>query len=157
MQLPIRRWSPSTPGVAPRHRSPLQCTFALLLIVLLALGALPQSAAAQTTPVIFPPPTFSVQRGFFANPFQLALSSTVAGAKIRYTLDGSVPTPTAGTLYSAPIAVSTTTAVRALAYASASNKSAMRTNTYIFLANVRAQSDTPLPGWPSTFAAPDDA
>ncbi|MBC8076480.1 MAG: CotH kinase family protein [Chloroflexales bacterium] len=33
----------------------------------------------------------------------------------------------------------------------------MRTNTYIFLANVRAQSDTPLPGWPSTFAAPDDA
>ena len=154
MKLLERRRPLNQAGIPPHHSSRLRSTSVLLLIVVLALGALPQPAAAQPPPVIFPPPTFSVKRGFFTSPFQLALSSLVPGTKFRYTIDGSTPSTTIGTLYSAPFAIATTTAVRAIAY-TASNTSAVRTNTYIFLGNVRTQADSPPSGWPSTFAKPD--
>ena len=44
--------------------------------------------------------TFGVDRGFFDTPFQLALTTDTTGASIRYTLDGTVPSPTSGILLS---------------------------------------------------------
>src|SRR5215212_9106739 len=131
--------------------------FMPIVILLLALtcSASPRYVATAADATTLAPPTFSVKRGFYSNPFQLALSSA-SGAAIRYTLDGSTPSPSHGTIYAAAISVSTTAIVRAIAYTSTTNKSAVITHTYIFLAAVRNQSATPLPGWPTTFAATDE-
>lgn len=57
---------------------------------------------------------FDHDRGLYTTPFDLALSTDTDGASIRYTTDGSVPTITAGTLYTAPIHITTTTVLRAM-------------------------------------------
>ena len=51
---------------------------------------------------ILPPPTFSLPGGFFATPQTLTLSTTVPGATILYTVDGSEPNISniGGTTYS---------------------------------------------------------
>jgi len=50
---------------------------------------------------------FSVTRGFYDAPFNVALSTATAGATIHYTVDGSDPTPGNGLTYASPIPVST--------------------------------------------------
>lgn len=127
----------------------LTSTAILLLAVMMPAIPAPASAQANSSE----PPTFSVQRGFYTNPFNLTLSSP--GAEIRYTLDGSTPTASYGEVYTGPIAISTTTSVRAVAYTTTSLPSPVVTHSYIFLAAVRTQADTPLPGWPTSFAVTD--
>jgi Chitobiase/beta-hexosaminidase C-terminal domain/Secretion system C-terminal sorting domain/PA14 domain/Fn3 associated/CotH kinase protein len=55
----------------------------------------------------------NVASGKYFSPFALTLSS-VTGATIRYTTDGSMPTATTGTVYSASIQVSTATTIKAI-------------------------------------------
>ena len=43
---------------------------------------------------------FSVDRGFYDQPFDVEITTSTGGAEIRYTLDGSQPTATYGTVYS---------------------------------------------------------
>ncbi len=124
-----------------------------LLIFAMSLSLINLTPAQAQTPVAAP--VFSSPRGFYDAPVALSLSTPTAGATIRYTLDGSTPSPTAGTVYDGPITITTTTAVRAIAYLNATSRSAVATHTYIFLAGVRTQSDAPPPGWPSFFAASD--
>lgn len=49
----------------------------------------------------------------------VSLSTSLSGAAIRYTTDGSMPTPTHGTLYTGPVTVSKTATVKAVAYTAA--------------------------------------
>ena len=56
-------------------------------------------------------PAFSPAAGTYTSAQTVTLSTTTSGASIRYTTDGSTPTETAGTLYSAPITVSSTTTI----------------------------------------------
>lgn len=51
-----------------------------------------------------------------AAPQTVELACATAGAAIFYTLDGKFPSPTAGTLYSAPIEVATAATLKAAAY-----------------------------------------
>jgi len=147
---------PSHPRQQParvRHTT-VRLAFSLaLLLALVHAAAAPAVVVAQDAPALAPP-AFSVQRGFHRSPFQLQLSAA-EGAAIRYTLDGSAPSPSRGTLYEGPIGVSSTTVVRAIAYRSRTDKSALATHTYLFLAAVRRQADAAPPGWPATFAAAD--
>lgn len=83
---------------------------------------------------------FSVERGFYDTAFQVALSTTTPGATIHYTLDGSDPSPTHGTPYSAPIDIQTTTMLRAMAFAAGMIPTPSITQTYVFLDDVRRQS-----------------
>ncbi len=83
---------------------------------------------------------FSVDRGFFNAPFQVAVTTNTPGASIRYTTDGSLPSPTLGTLYTGPITISTTTTLRAIAYLSSYTSTNVDTETYIFLDDVLQQS-----------------
>ena len=124
---------------------------AALLLACIWPVALPATTNAQT---VTSPPEFSAQRGFYDAAFNLNLSSA-GGAAIRYTLNGSTPSATVGTIYTGPIAISTSTIVRAIAYATNQNPSPVITHSYIFPAAVQAQSDTPLPGWPASFATTD--
>jgi len=63
-----------------------------------------------------PPVQFSVERGFYDTSFTLKLSSDSTSATIRYTLDGTAPTPQSGTIYTNPIAINSSSIVRAIAY-----------------------------------------
>lgn len=63
-----------------------------------------------------PPLSISADKtsGTYYEPFSVALTGT-AGATIRYTTDGSTPTATTGLVYSAPISVSATSNIKAIA------------------------------------------
>ena len=82
---------------------------------------------------------FSRERGFYDKAFNLTLSCPTAGAKIRYTLDGSKPTRRMGLSYTKPIRISRTTIVRALAYRNGWSLSKVRTHTFIFTDDVIKQ------------------
>jgi hypothetical protein len=88
---------------------------------------------------------FSVDRGFFDAPFQVSITTDAPTASIRYTTDGSVPTPANGTAYTGPINVTTTTILRAIAYQAGFTSSNVDTQTYIFLADVIGQNASDAP------------
>jgi hypothetical protein len=60
----------------------------------------------------------------------VAISAATSGASIRYTTDGSTPTSTSGTLYTSPLTISATTTLKAIAYKSGMNDSAVSTGVY---------------------------
>lgn len=60
-------------------------------------------------------PTASVKPGTYTE-IQTVTLSAEAGAKIYYTLDNSIPTPTAGTEYTGPITIDDTTTIKAIAF-----------------------------------------
>jgi hypothetical protein len=63
-------------------------------------------------------PTFSPDGGTHNDTVSVTLSTATSGSTIRYTVNGSTPSPTTGTIYSAPFTINTTGAntVRAIAY-----------------------------------------
>jgi hypothetical protein len=95
---------------------------------------------------------FSVIRGIYSAPFQLQISSATPGATIRYTTNGSTPSPTRGTVYTGPLSISSTTVLRAMAYKEDYDPTPVSTHTYLFPDDVIVQSPTgqPPPGWPAT-------
>ena len=61
-------------------------------------------------------PVFSQAGGYFTNSLTLSLSTSTTNATIRFTLDGSTPTPSSP-LYSGPITLTNSSTVSARAYA----------------------------------------
>ena len=94
---------------------------------------------------------FSHERGLYDNPFQLILSTEAEDAEIRYTLDGSRPTITHGTVYSGPVTVDGTTTVRAVSVKPGFLDSKVKTHTYVFLDEVIRQPALP-DGFPANWA-----
>ncbi len=97
---------------------------------------------------IAPAPNFNVRRGFYNAPFTLILSTSLQGAKIRYTTDGSEPTATTGFEYLSPITITNTTIFRAATFMTNMLPSITETHTYIFLDQVLKQPNNP-PGFPT--------
>ena len=95
---------------------------------------------------------FSVDRGFYTAPISITITSATPWAEIRYTLDGSRPTATHGSIYTGPLVISNTTVLRAAAFRAGWVPSDVDTQTYLFLEDVMTQSPTGLPpnGWPSS-------
>ncbi|HEY2760641.1 MAG TPA: chitobiase/beta-hexosaminidase C-terminal domain-containing protein, partial [Pirellulales bacterium] len=83
---------------------------------------------------------FSVDRGFYSAPFDVAITTATAGAQIRYTLDGSAPTATTGLVYPGPIHITTTTNLRAAAFKAGYTPTDVDTETYVFLDDVIHQT-----------------
>jgi len=77
-------------------------------------------------------PGISEVAGYKASPINVTITAA-ANATIYYTTDGSEPTD-ASTMYSGPVAINTTTSLRAVAYSSdpAILPSFIETNTYFF-------------------------
>jgi hypothetical protein len=75
-------------------------------------------------------PTFSPPAGSYSGTQNVTISSATSGASIRYTTNGSAPTSTSGTLYSGPVAISSTLTLKAIAYKSGSTDSAVTSGTY---------------------------
>lgn len=84
-----------------------------------------------STPTSASPPTFSPATGTYYSSQNVSLTSTTPGATIYYTTDGSDPDDT-DTQYSTPIAVSTTTTIKAKAYKDGMDPSGIATATYTF-------------------------
>jgi len=103
------------------------------------------------------PPHASVQSGFFAQPFNLSLSTETPGAEIRYTIDGSIPTAT-NELYVGPIAISglprkAVATIRAVTFKPGLVPSSVTTRTYIFPDHVLTQPTDPS-GFPTNWDSP---
>jgi hypothetical protein len=74
-------------------------------------GTLVVTQQAVAVPTFSPSPTSQ-----FVPPLAVTISTATAGASIRYTIDGTMPTETTGTLYTGPVSISSTTGFNAIAY-----------------------------------------
>lgn len=163
-------WAPATGRVARlvgfRRRWPRDVTLLPIALALLCNGllggpaappALAADPAAASQPLYLPllspalrradPPSFSRQRGLVDQAFLLHLSSP-AGLSIRYSLDGSAPSPGRGLVYAAPIAITTSTVVRALAYGGGLAPSPVASHSYLLPEAIFRQGPAPA-GWPT--------
>ena len=97
---------------------------------------------------------FDPDRGFYPNsttvslPFDVTVSTGTPDASIYYTTDGSEPSPTNGTLYTAPISISGTTTVRAIGTKPGFVSTNIDTHTYLVLDDIITQSESAPDGWP---------
>jgi len=130
----------------------------LILPELTAFGEVTPYVQYYTTPTpgapnntstlgLVPEVVFSAERGYFDEPFELVLADAMPQAQIRYTTDGSAPTATTGTVYSAPIRISTTAVIRAAAFRSGYSSNKPETRTYLHLAEI-LQQPASISGWP---------
>ncbi|NLH18267.1 MAG: hypothetical protein GX455_16965, partial [Phycisphaerae bacterium] len=89
---------------------------------------------------------FSIDRGFYTQPISVAIVCGTPGATIRWTNDQSEPTLTNGNTYTGPIAISTTTCLRAAAFKDNHIPSNVDTHTYLYLNDVIKQATDPSTG-----------
>lgn len=99
---------------------------------------------------VLPPVTFSAPHALVSAPITVALQVAMPGAQIRYTVDGSVPTPETGAVYTQPLTLTHTTLLRAVAFLDGYRPSSVATQSYLFLLDVLAQAADP-PGWPAAW------
>lgn len=93
-------------------------------------------------------PSFSPAPGTYSSAQSVTLSDSTSGASIYYTTDGTTPT-SSSTLFSAsaPIAVTSTTTIQAIAVAAGDSNSAIASGTYTISLPVAATpSFSPAPG-----------
>jgi hypothetical protein len=84
---------------------------------------------------------FTPGRGWFANTnFLVNITCTTPGATIRYTADGSAPSPTYGQFYTGPLVMAGTTVLRAIGYRDGFEPTKVETHSYLFLDQIQAQS-----------------
>jgi LysM repeat protein len=103
------------------------------------------AAAAYTIAPLLPAPTFSLAAGTYATSQTVTISDATAGATIYYTTNGTTPT-TSSTLYNAPITVSTTETIEAIAVETGYTNSAAGSATYTITPMLPAPTFTPAPG-----------
>jgi hypothetical protein len=96
-------------------------------------GYAPSTVSSATYTIETPAatPTFSPPGGIYSSVQTVTIAVTTPGATIYYTTNGTTPT-TSSALYSAPILVSASETVKAIATASGSLQSATGTAVYIF-------------------------
>jgi sugar lactone lactonase YvrE len=75
-------------------------------------------------------PSFSPPAGSYETPQSVTISTASAGAAIRFTTDGTIPTSTAGIAYAGPILVSSNQTIAAIAYDSGAPDSPVATASY---------------------------
>jgi hypothetical protein len=83
---------------------------------------------------------FSHKRGYYTAPFNLVITSSTPDATIIYTTNGTPPSATNGTTYSAPIPISSTTTLRALAIKEGFQPTNIDTQTYLFVDSIVRQT-----------------
>ena len=88
---------------------------------------------------------FSVDRGFFEDPFLLEISSGTEGSMIRFTTDGSKPSLNNGQTYFNPILINTTMVIRAMAFKEGYKPTNIDTHSYFFLGDVIRQNGDGMP------------
>ncbi len=93
-------------------------------------GAASPGAAAQSPSQQAAPPAFSPAAGTYPGATTVTITTTTAGASIRYTTDGSTPTESAGTEYAEPVSVTKTETMIAIAFKTGWTDSTLATAAY---------------------------
>ena len=96
--------------------------------------------------------TFTVDRRYFTGTVTTAIGCPTVGAQIRYTLDGSAPAATTGTVYAGPLTFTATAILRAAAFVPGWIPSNPDTQSFLNMATIAAQPAAP-PGWPATWGS----
>jgi hypothetical protein len=106
-----------------------------------AADSLPSAVASATFTIETPAatPTFTPAAGTYSSEQQVTISDATPNASIFYTTNGTTPT-TASTPYTAPISVSASTTIKAIATAPGSLESAVASAIFRF----EAQADAPV-------------
>jgi hypothetical protein len=100
-------------------------------------------------------PLFSHSSGYYDSTFNLAITGPGGvGVTVHYTLDGSLPTASSAQ-YSAPISITTTTPVRAVAIKNGVTDSSITTSTFLFVDDVLNQDGSSLPSSWGTAGSPN--
>src|SRR5579871_6224948 len=118
----------------------------LLVRLLFAMfGAVVSAAVSHASTVATP--AFSPAAGTYTSAQSVKITTTTGGASIRYTTDGTTPSPTAGTVYSGPVSIGVTTTLKAIAYAAGFKNSAVTSGIYtINLPTAAAPAYSPVAG-----------
>jgi Chitobiase/beta-hexosaminidase C-terminal domain/Divergent InlB B-repeat domain/FlgD Ig-like domain len=75
-------------------------------------------------------PNFTPAPGAYPTGQLIYITSATPDASIRYTTDGSTPSPTTGTVYSGPLSIGSATTLKAIAYKAGLSNSATTTGAY---------------------------
>ena len=86
-------------------------------------------------------PVVSAQRGLYDAPIDVAMRGETPDTIIRYTTDGTIPTPSNGKTYQTPVRVEQTTTLRVRAFRDGEQASSVATHSYLFLGDVAHQSE----------------
>jgi hypothetical protein len=133
-----------------KHRTCLSA-LGLFSVLLLSFGCTVKSnEPSQTTvaaPMIYP------EAGTYSAALDVTMSTTTSGATIRYTTDGSTPTPSSGTVYSAPVHIADSLTLKAIACRSGWTTSSVTSAQYTIAPLVTAPAFSPVPG---TYTDPQD-
>jgi len=147
----------STDGSAPTATSPLYSgpitvtTTETIHAIAIATGYIDSNAstATYTKTTQAAMPTFSPAPGTYSTAQQVTIKTTTTGSTIYYTTNGTTPT-TASTKYTAPVAISATTTLKAIAAASGGmTSSAVASGLYTIqtgTATVATPTFSPAPG-----------
>ena len=119
------------------------------------LDVTPGAANGGLYPGVVNDTSFSVDRGYYHETFQVEITTSFEGAEIRYTTDGSNPSAANGQLYGDPITVSTTTVLKAIALKDTYLPSNVDAQTYLFGTDVLQQDGEGLGGVNWGHAGPD--
>jgi alpha-tubulin suppressor-like RCC1 family protein len=91
-------------------------------------------------------PAFAPVPGTYLDPQDVAITTTTPGASIRYTIDGTTPTDTTGTLYSGPVHLADSVTLRAVAFGFGIRTSAVTSGSYTIGLHVAGPEFSPPPG-----------
>jgi len=89
------------------------------------------SAIVTLNPSQVATPAFAPPAGNYSATQSVTISTSTAGASIRYTTDGSTPSSTVGIVYSVPVSVSSSGTLKAIAYKAGMTDSLVSTGSYI--------------------------
>ena len=110
----------------------------------------PEATPGETNSQGYPDPSGSVQihtpGGTFVDPFSVVITTTIANAVIRYTLDETLPVESSP-LYTGPITIDTTQQLRARTFLPGFSPGPVATETYVALGDTYVQdftSDLPI-------------
>ncbi|MCU0244707.1 MAG: chitobiase/beta-hexosaminidase C-terminal domain-containing protein, partial [Acidobacteria bacterium] len=106
----------------------------------------PVSTGLYTIRPLAATPAFDPAPGTYHDAQDVAMSTATSGASIRYTTDGSTPTATAGTLYTAPVHIAANTVLRAAAFGTDLTTSIVAWGQYVIGPAVTAPAFAPPPG-----------
>lgn len=84
---------------------------------------------------------FTRKRGFYEGFFVTGISTATPNASIRYTLNGSKPTPQNGTLYDGPFLIASSRVVRAIAYKEGMVPTNVDAQSYLFTGDIINQPE----------------
>lgn len=127
-------WNDPTPPSATYgtiYSSPLNVTGNLQLgVIAYKDGWDPSTVGYPTYLMNTLAPAFNPPGGSYASGQSVTISNATSGSSIRYTTNGSTPTSSDGTVYTAPVSVSASLTLKAIAYRTNYNDSGVSSATY---------------------------